>query len=379
MSFALAVVSLVAGSDPTGRPVGPTEVRAAAIAAAHQFSAFDKFVCKYTATHLYADAYDPGGRHMNVQRLQTVNITWVMDGTVQLLRAEQTPETLAALAKAKPTPLGKPGGQLAAGPTYFLGTRTHLSDDRTGLNYEPRHEYVLLHGEGRPSLGVPPLFGSNRVQRGLDLPAELQERLDRHPAAVTATAGTGPAGRRLVVRYADPAGRTKWTEYTFAPDMGYALVGHVDADDDPKSPSAYRTEYSGHRKFPGDRWFPGRKVRLFHRKGESWTVQESRVTELTVDEPVPAELLTVELPAGTKVCNDDVYGDCFRTKRAERVTTADLDAMLKLTAVKPTDPLADTAIERVSWWDRWPWAVGVAGLLAVVGVVVYRRRSSGAA
>jgi hypothetical protein len=122
------------------------------------------------------------------------------------------------------------------------------------------------------------------------------------------------------------------------------------------------------------RWFPERVV-TFMKQSPTQSpclIKDFRVVELDVDRRPPRDALTIDLPAGTSVCQLDDSRKFFRTRRPERVGPEDLARIAHLTEEVPRNPQTDTTIVLPRSYT-WVW-YAVAAAIGLPIAAYYGRR-----
>lgn len=126
------------------------------------------------------------------------------------------------------------------------------------------------------------------------------------------------------------------------------------------------------------RYFPERIITFLQQPtAKSANIfNDYNITELDVDNCPSPDLLKIDLPAGTVVCQGTDSTKFFKTRQHEQVGTDSLDKIMALTVAAPPGSGEDTAIvppRRTPWW--W-YALGLLAVVAL-GVFVRRRMTRG--
>jgi hypothetical protein len=101
-------------------------------------------------------------------------------------------------------------------------------------------------------------------------------------------------------------------------------------------------------------------------------VKDFKVVELDVDNRPPRDALTIDLPAGTTICQFDDSRNSFKTRRPERVGPDDLARIEQLTEEVPNKPQTDTTIVQPRRY-AWVWYAIVGGIVLLGAAYLGRR------
>ena len=387
LAAAAALLALPAAAAPPAelQPVAapPAELKLAAAAAAGyraNIDAFDAYVCHYTVTAGFAATPADAMAGKFSRPPQTALFSLAKDGKELCLHETEDAQTTADQAKppALSNSLGLPG--VLTGQMYFFGTSAEVSGGKKYLLYTPRFATANIGDVDSDR------YAGNRnplaaqwvgVRTGRGLAGVVEPGFAGTVLSAAATTAAGGPALSVVVR-----GVQSQTAYTVDPASGYLPSDIVFQADGEKG--ALRIAMTESKACSKGRYFPTRLVSCTEQfipamNGKpahaNCIVFVHQVTSLDADRrPTKAEM-EVTLPAGTVVCRPKDLAKYFTTRQQEQAGPGDLEAIADLTARKPVEPLADTAVRpaRRPWWL---YALGVVpAAVAVLLVLKYRRDS----
>lgn len=361
---------------PAQPPAGSAELTAvAANGYRANLESFEYVTCRYTVTWGFAKSLDDALAGRLEPNARTATAVFYKDGRVIRFRIEEDAASKATLDKPpKPVPAPELGG-LKAGPLMPFITLDYLVNGAHGLCFSPHARGANIYDGGTPKgrevdgrFLFTPLGVNTKYDFGLlaEQAAHGETRLTASAAtAEGAYEGTFQVTKDLAIEFTIDLNRgslptrIEQTHKKGADGISYVVVPDV-------------------RACSRGRWFPGRVV-TFLKQFPSQSpcgVTDYRVTELDVDHRPPQEALTVELPAGTTICQFDDSRKFFKTRRPERVGSEDLARIQELTEEVPSKPQTDTAIvqpRRYTW--VWYAGGGVLGLL-ILAYLGWRYRAA---
>jgi hypothetical protein len=171
----------------------------------------------------------------------------------------------------------------------------------------------------------------------------------------------------------------------FIPNEGYRLRKSILTSCIRKTPylaSIFHTEYLDPVPFSNNRWCSKRKILVLN-QGTNYTMWDTQVTDLLVDETPKQEDFVIKVPIGTSVLQVRPRGKPqkhFFTEQSETIHVEDLPELWKSMSNLPEHPL-DLATIPTQSKRRQQWlsiVAAVAGSLCILYVVVstLRRRKS---
>ncbi len=334
------------------------------------FESFEFVTCRYTITSGFADSLDDAIAKRLKPDSSKATAAYFKDGNVSKFQIEEDAKTKALLDNP-PTPgkLTKLGG-MNAGPIVPFMTKSCLINQYDGLAYNPRVRSANVYdGQGTRAKSIDAGFilAPLEVNCTYDFAGLVDQTIRKEikcqagPGKDNQLQSTFTLARDPVVTYTTHSRRGSVPtriEMRYAEGVDGVLVVVVPDI----IPCTNR------------RWFPKRIV-TFVKENPAQTpclVHDYQVIDFDADKRPPREALTIELPAGTVVCQLTDPQKLFATRQLERVGADDLARIRQLTEGVPKTPLMDTAI--VLPPDRsWLWYL-LAGIVAALAVGYSGRR-----
>lgn len=166
-------------------------------------------------------------------------------------------------------------------------------------------------------------------------------------------------------------------EYWFDPARGY-----LPAIRQASNPHSLSTSYLlDARECSNGRWFPTRVVSTVGgpQPGGAQYVSQIEVVELETDKRPAVEEFTIDVAAGTVVCEWDDVSAFYSLRKNEKINVRDLPEVFQKLETARTNRRQDTGLTH-NYRTWWPWiGCGLAVAVLALGVYFWRRRVSSAA
>ena len=365
--------SLAPACAPAQPPAGESAQLLAAVVNGYRanLEAFEYMTCRYTVTWGFAKSLDDALAGRLESKPRTAAVVFYKDGRIIRFRIEEDAATRATLDKPLPPEKMDTIAGLKGGPIVPFMTTDYLLNGTHGLLFDPRgHTANIYDGGSQKGKEVDPYF--------LLTPLKVNTKYDFGLLADQATRGEV----RSIPDAATVEGQFRTTFHIAKdPTIGFtidlthgSLPTRIEMLFAKGEDGAYTIVVPQIRACSNGRWFPERIVTFLKQfpTQSPCLVRDYKVVELDVDHRPPRDALTIDLPAGTTICQFNDPRKSFKTRRPERIGPEDLSRIEQLTEEVPKNPQTDTTIVLPRRYT-WVWYT-VAGSIVVLGVTYLGRR-----